>query len=73
MLYNLLIRFIVSVQRINILEGFGGTPEYLLHPPKEHLVEKVSTSFFFAIFFFLLVSCNLFVFTMPAGFNCYIN
>ncbi|ESR40772.1 30S ribosomal protein S15 [Citrus sinensis] len=28
------------VQRINILEGFGGTPEYLLHPPKEHLVEK---------------------------------
>lgn len=53
-LYNLLIRFIVSVQRLNILEGFGGTPEYLLHPPKEHLVEKVNASFFFGIFCFLI-------------------
>ncbi|KAE9584539.1 hypothetical protein Lal_00021813 [Lupinus albus] len=29
-----------SVQRMEILNQIGGTPEYLMGPPKEHLVEK---------------------------------
>lgn len=31
-----------SLQRIDMLGLLGGTPDYLLKPPKEHLVEKAS-------------------------------
>ncbi|KAI6689848.1 hypothetical protein NL676_026676 [Syzygium grande] len=29
-----------ALQRINALVQLGGTPDFMLHPPKEHLVEK---------------------------------
>ncbi|GAV70924.1 LOW QUALITY PROTEIN: Ribosomal_S15 domain-containing protein, partial [Cephalotus follicularis] len=30
----------ISAQRLNILNQLGGTPNFMMHPPKEHLVEK---------------------------------
>ena len=46
---NLMTSFIVPVQSLSLLGQFNTTPEFMLHPPKEHLVEKASLS--------ILLSC----------------
>ncbi|GER48475.1 ribosomal protein S15 [Striga asiatica] len=42
---NLLISLLchsVSAQTLDILGHIGGTPSYMMHPPKDHLIEKAS-------------------------------
>lgn len=39
---NSLIHFVVSVQKLSLLADLGQTPDYMLKPPKEVLVEKAS-------------------------------
>lgn len=37
--------FVVSVERLDILGQLGRTPNFMIQPPKEHLVEKASVCF----------------------------
>lgn len=34
-----------KVQKINVLSQLGGTPSFMMNPPKDHLVEKASVPF----------------------------
>lgn len=41
---------VFAAQRINVFAQLGGNPSFMLSPPKEELVEKVSDTFFAVVF-----------------------
>lgn len=54
-----LIRLIITVHRLEMLSQIGRTPNFMLEPPKENLVEKASFAFFLFFGYLLFIIIGL--------------